>query len=402
MRFGTPTRLFAAVGFGLALLLCAPALAAAAKDKDKEKANKDDKGKRCSFTTADGVEINGTYYAPPKDSKEGTTVLLLHDFSGKKGGDSHADDQDKLAEELQDKGYAVLTFDFRGFGESKNVSPTVFWTFRSAQMVVPPGKFDPKAPPGSIDQKTFPAAYYPYLVNDVSAAKLFLDRKCANKELNSSNLVVIGSGQGATVGAMWMFSQYRLRREKGLKPGTRVPDWDEPEGKDIAAGVWLTMSPKLEGINVPMTRYLDELEKTYKVPMLFVYGDGDEPAKSETTAWLQSVMPGYKLLGDSDGKKHPDKKNYELTRDFSIEKTTLTGSKLLNADLKTTDAIKFYIQSCMEKRGVKEARAQKGIEVEKYPYAWIDPRTGQSAVAKQMNEESFKPINLGVIYLGNR
>src|SRR5438132_7036428 len=101
MRFGTPARLFAAVGFGLALLLCAPALSAAGKDKDKDA--RDDKGKRCSFTTADGVEISGTYYAPPKDSKEGATVLILHDFSGKKGGDSHADDQDKLAEELQGK-----------------------------------------------------------------------------------------------------------------------------------------------------------------------------------------------------------------------------------------------------------------------------------------------------------
>src|SRR5438105_11596406 len=101
MRFGNPARLFAAFGFGLALLVAAPALSAAAdKDKDKE-----EKGKRVTFPTSDGVDIGGTFYAAPKDSKKEACVLLLHDFSGKKGGDSHADDMDKLAEELQAKGY---------------------------------------------------------------------------------------------------------------------------------------------------------------------------------------------------------------------------------------------------------------------------------------------------------
>jgi len=397
MRFGTPARLLAAIGFGLALLLVAPALSVAA-DKDKDK-DKEDKGKRVTFPTSDGVDIGGTFYAAPKDSKKEACVLLLHDFSGKKGGDSHTDDMDKLAEELQEKGYDVLSFDFRGFGESKNIRPEVFWTFNSSKLVIPQG-FNPKSPPGNIDQKTFPAAYYAYLVNDVSAAKAYLDQKSQDKKLNSANVIVIGAGQGATVGNMWMFAQYRLRREKGLKPGGRMIDWDEPEGKDIAAGLWLTMSPQLEGVTIPITRYLDELEKTYRVPMWFVYGEQDKKAEEQTAYWLKTVMPDYKLLGDGDqdGKAHPDKK-LKLTRDFCVKDTKLAGSKLLNDLPNTTKAINFFVDRVMEERGIHPPRH---VEVDKFPYAWIDPRTGAAVPAKAMNEEGFKPLDLRVIYLGNR
>src|SRR5258708_37879768 len=119
MRFGHTARLTAAAGFGLVLLLSAPTLSAAA----------DEKGKRVTTPTADGVDLSGTYYAAKDANKKDYCVILLHDFSAKKGGDSHADDMDKLAEDLQDQGYNVVSCDFRGFGESKNVRADVFWTF---------------------------------------------------------------------------------------------------------------------------------------------------------------------------------------------------------------------------------------------------------------------------------
>src|SRR5258708_6038950 len=148
MQFGNPACRFAALGFGLALLLVAPSLVARAAPPE----DKDEKGKRVTFRTVDGVDLGGTFYKPPPNSKKEACVLLLHDFTKKNGGDSHVDDMDKLAEGLQAEGYAVLSMDFRGHGESKNVAPDVFWTFPTNKLVAPQG-FNPKSPPSSIDQK---------------------------------------------------------------------------------------------------------------------------------------------------------------------------------------------------------------------------------------------------------
>src|SRR5262245_51643950 len=75
------------------------------------------KSEPVTFDTADGVKIKGTYWAPTKGKKM-PTVLLIHNFDMAKGGDSHQDGWDSLGDALQAKGYAVLSFDFRGFGQS--------------------------------------------------------------------------------------------------------------------------------------------------------------------------------------------------------------------------------------------------------------------------------------------
>ena len=388
MRLGNPARW----SLGLALLLIAPSLVAHAAAPGA----KDEKGKRVNFRTVDGVDLTGTFYARPATSKEKACVILLHDFTKKNGGDSHVDDMDKLAEDLQADGYDVLSFDFRGHGDSKNVTD-VFWTFPHNRLVAPQG-FNPKSPPSSIDQKSFPASYYPHLVDDVSAAKAFLDRKSSGKEVNSANVVVVGCGQGAGIGMAWMFSQYRLHRQKGVKPN-RAPDFDDPEGKDIVCGVWLTPSAQVEGITVPYKEYLDELELTHKVPMLFVYGDQDDKGKEQTLAWLRAVMPKYELLGDGKGDKHPEKK-LKLTRDWAIKETKLASSKLLSPDLPTIKTIKQYIETCIDDRpgGLHDRRV---VETDKFPYFWVNPRTGASVPAKAMSEENIKPISLSVIYMGH-
>src|SRR5437879_4389623 len=67
--------------------------------------------KKINFNTVDGVEIKGTFY--PSAGKA-PAVLLLHAL----GEDSRKKNWVNLAEELQKNGFAVLTFDFRGHGES--------------------------------------------------------------------------------------------------------------------------------------------------------------------------------------------------------------------------------------------------------------------------------------------
>ena len=54
-------------------------------------------------------------------------MLLLHDFDLKKGGSSQQAGWADLAASLQKDGFTVLSFDFRGFGDSKNVDKE-FWS----------------------------------------------------------------------------------------------------------------------------------------------------------------------------------------------------------------------------------------------------------------------------------
>jgi non-lysosomal glucosylceramidase len=65
------------------------------------------------LTTADGVALAGLYYAPPQPAAPG--VLLLHQRGGRQ------ENWASFAQLLQKNGYAVMTVDFRGHGQSKGV-----------------------------------------------------------------------------------------------------------------------------------------------------------------------------------------------------------------------------------------------------------------------------------------
>ena len=61
-----------------------------------------------TFTTADGLELGGWFF--PAEDADGRAVLV---FNGNAGNRSH---RVPLAEALQDRGWSVLLFDYRGFG----------------------------------------------------------------------------------------------------------------------------------------------------------------------------------------------------------------------------------------------------------------------------------------------
>src|SRR5689334_22499471 len=76
------------------------------------------------FDTVDQVTLKGQYY--PSDKKvEAACVILLHEIGP--GKNSRQKGWKELALKLQKQGLAVLTFDFRGHGESTSVSADEFW-----------------------------------------------------------------------------------------------------------------------------------------------------------------------------------------------------------------------------------------------------------------------------------
>ena len=86
----------------------------------QDKGKKDDASawKQVDIVTVDKVELKGKFYASKgKDNKDAPCVLMLHAW----GESSDNKEWNALARKLQDKGHAVLTFDFRGHGESTTV-----------------------------------------------------------------------------------------------------------------------------------------------------------------------------------------------------------------------------------------------------------------------------------------
>src|SRR4051794_3655170 len=109
-RYGTARLLLAAGLLALAFGLAAVAPAQTPKAKD---APKDRLRQVVPITTADGVELVGSYYPSQGGNerlgKDSPCAILLHKY----GSDRSKGDWDKLPRELQAKGFCVIAFDFR-------------------------------------------------------------------------------------------------------------------------------------------------------------------------------------------------------------------------------------------------------------------------------------------------
>ena len=175
----------------------------------------------------------------------------------------------ELAEELQKKDFCVLAFDFRGHGDSTTVEPDKFWTTPYNKSLV---KSKNKT---AIDYKNFDKRYYPALVNDIAAAKAFLDRSKNDSGIcNTSSTIVIGGETGATLGAIWINSEWN-RFKIEITPFLEVRASDRPEGQYLSGFVALSMPPRIGTRSVHLARTLDLASRQNAMPTVFVHGDGD-------------------------------------------------------------------------------------------------------------------------------
>ena len=215
-------------------------------------------------------------------------------------------------------------------------------------------------------------------MNDIAAAKAYLDRRNDQKELNSSSVVIIGAGEGATLGAMWLANECRRKRDTNMPP-VPFPQAavlaSQPEISDIACAVWLTISPKL-GTTVPLSRWLIEAGRKNKVPMAFFFGKTDSAGSSLARDHVAAIK---KLTGTKS-------KDFQLTGSYAISGTKLIGSLLLDKNLDTETFIKKYLDTVLEARGSKE---QKDRKSEASQYWYIYPTTGKArTLSKKAGLES--------------
>jgi len=186
----------------------------------------------------------------------------------------------------------------------------------------------------AIDWKDYAPGAYPYFVNDIAAAKAFLDQKNDALECNSSSLILIGANEGATLGAMWMKSEwYRvpLVQKNPFNPALGMtPNFKDPAGKKVSGAIFLSVAGKLtkDGPVITVPTWLQTPVLKAATPAVFIYNDKrkDEKALSE--------FCGTKLKIDND-------KRYKFTGATPIDTAPegLSGSDLLEKDLKTDKMI---------------------------------------------------------------
>jgi len=315
-----------------------------------------------TFETFDKAELQGDWYASAKTIKA-PTALLVH----KIGSDRKA--LAPLAEKLQEAGYAVLTFDLRGHGESTTVNPVAFWGVQANVN----GIRQPSGNKKTIDYKTFLTSYYPFLINDLAAAKYYLEKQNNARECNVNDLVVVGADDGATLTALWLYTEWDRRRIAINAMGFAVPG--DPQGKDIAAAVFLSLRPALgsgnksvnvdgaltnafNGAHIKDAQAKQDLRE--KTGYCFIYGKDDSNAATEADKVYGRVLAA-------------EKNKLPLTYRVAL-KTKLAGANLLaNPDLETEDlVVKYLEQRVMKAR--KNTVWEERKKLEDYPIAEVPIR----------------------------
>ncbi|MDQ3869901.1 MAG: alpha/beta fold hydrolase [Thermoproteota archaeon] len=148
----------------------------------------DHQGQRVTFLTDDGVSIVGTYYTPASGTNSSTPIVILLHMLGR-----DRNTWNTLASTLSQKeGYAVLSIDFRGHGESIKQNDK------------------------TISYQTFMEEDFNKMVLDVKAAKQFLT---GQKNANPNTISIIGASIGANVALDYAASDPTIKSVVLLSPG---------------------------------------------------------------------------------------------------------------------------------------------------------------------------------------
>lgn len=307
---------------------------------------------RVRIPTADYVSLHGMYYPGDKGFKSPAAIMLLPVGSSttlEQAGTGWSE----LAKKLQAKGFSVLAFDYRGFGNSTDIQKE-FWTADPVNSTLKGARSaKTKTVITYTDFRT--PTHVASLENDIAAAKRFLDTRNDAGDCNSARLIVIGAGSGAALGNVWIYNEWNRR---AIKTGATFNS-NRVEGQDIAGAVWLSMTPN---VVIGNARWNPHLE-TYlgsamrdKVPMLFLYGDQDTAA-SKTAKNYHSLM-----------MKGKEKKVRDLTKSTPIKDTKLAGVELLGKpSLQTEDLIVNWATKVVDERAGAVPHDRKDVEHTAFP-----------------------------------
>ena len=233
---------------------------------------------RVELETADGVELVARYLPGPLNNKS-PTVLIIDGL----GDNRRPDTCDAIAAELHREGCATLCFDFRGHGASKSVTES-FWDFPTNRRFVRGYKSNSASE--QISFNDFKTGYLRMLVNDIAVARAFLERRNDAGECNSGHLLVVGLREGATIGAMWVASEWnRYRMTGGLN--TRLSG--SSEGRDILGCVWVEPELDLDRQKVPLTDWVKRAVNKRTTYVGLIHSTDDASLTKVARLWADTL-----------------------------------------------------------------------------------------------------------------
>ncbi len=318
--------------------------------------------KKVNFDTVDQVTLVGDYYAGTQ-GKDSAVVMILHPIGSNRSNTGIKE----LAGELQAAGHSVLAFDFRGHGDSTSVG-TGFWKAANANEKYIKGANPSKT---SIDYKAFAPAYNAMLVNDIMAAMMFLERRNDAGDCNTKKLVIVGIGDGAFLGQLWLHSEWHRYRVSQFNPINKIPvKWDDsPEGKKVLAILSVNATPTLRGLGISPLPWMAVTGREKKVPMGFLYSDSDPAAASFADRAFKAAAG-------------TQKSEFYAMKGFKGAKP---GVGLLNSE-PARGSIAGYVKLIVEKKGNNDWAAN---EVEKNGYVWVFDKNMTPVLAKPEGDKAM-------------
>ena len=332
--------------------------AAASKAAALQKYADESKGETISFTSVDGVKLKGVFYKAQDGSRP--VVLMLHDYKANPAETAWTN----AAKLCLAKGFNVLQFDFRGHGKSTEVVAGDFWVRTENRQLILGGNSPTVTTKTAIKVADFRTNYFPMLVQDIAAARNYLDQLNDNGTVNTSTVYLLGCGDAVGLGFLYMASEWSRER---IKPNVGVPAQyvsirrnlfpsSEPAGPDIAGAIWL--GPTLNS-SIPMPSLKEwciqpaTIELRSQTRMLFLHGDKD--AKSAPLAkklFSDVLLLDKKTLPNGTNLTKPDFTSF--VRD--IKGSGAGGIKLLGNKLETENLIGTFLKEIDKDRGAKTSK----------------------------------------------
>lgn len=314
------------------------------------------------FTTADGVTLQGLFHKSPQPKSGNPVVILLYP-PGPANTMLKPGDWNGLTDLLTKEGFNVFRFDWRGHGKSTDITDTdLFWnnpiTGRWNQKCVAGYNAFKRTGPDRISvKKDIRSSYFPVYVNDLAAARVHLDSKndpAGGSQVNTSSIYLIGAGDAATLGMLWMAAEWQ---RPAIRPtiigfnGVEVPYKMAPTqgvvpdveaGRDIAGAIWLTATkPQAIPAQTVAEWSKDAPKLRENNPMLFLVGASDQNGVNASKFFYNQVLVAQ---GNKQLQVKPLDQTF-LTPLKEIKKEIkLSGAALLGDDRTTgteTEITKF-------------------------------------------------------------
>lgn len=279
------------------------------------------------------IQIAITYW-PSGVKQDAAVVVLLHGLSGNQL------DWGALPKQLHDDGYAVITVDLRGHGQSKGTSDEPEKSSKNKAKA-------PKTGKAAVDAASLRARDYEAMVAfDMEAVKQFIFAEHQAKRLNMNKLAIVGAGMGAAVGLKYAAIDWMKKPHSDGPVGNQTP-----RGQDVRALVLLTPESEIIGLSLP------DAVKTLRTPlfgvaMLFAVGKKDKSDKGQTKKL-------YDLAASLENPEKNPQRMY-LVDDYNTPaKGTAMLGKGLPVELNIMNFLKKHLQEVRSEWRDRESRVGK-------------------------------------------